>query len=152
MGTTVDRVLSQLGKNQGRIQQSSQPPSRVVNLIGRQVRETQEQELGRRREFEEIVRNRVGSELAAMVLKLWQTLSGRAMGVTKTPLLDVDDEMAMLTWDMKEHHLDIEVNRSGNIEFFYKNRRTGEFWNRDLHYRSGMPEPVVRVFDRLRVD
>jgi hypothetical protein len=37
----------------------------------------------------------------------------------------------MYTWSKTEHYLECEIFGNGAIEFFYKNRKTGEVWGED---------------------
>jgi hypothetical protein len=37
----------------------------------------------------------------------------------------------MLTWSREEHYLECEIFGSGAVEFFYRNRQTGQVWGED---------------------
>ena len=134
------------------VQRPAQPPSIILARYRQKEEEAREREIIRRNVFEQAVKKNTTPEFAAIILRVWKNVSGRAKGVTKAPLLDLMDDGVMLTWDKREHHLDIEVYPNGAIEIFYKNRGTGEFWNLDQESRSIIPEFVMRRFDALRVD
>jgi hypothetical protein len=38
----------------------------------------------------------------------------------------------MYTWNRDEHYLECEIFEQGEIEFFYRNRNTGETWGEDM--------------------
>lgn len=44
------------------------------------------------------------------------------------------DNMVQLAWDHKDDFLSIDVYENGNMELFYKNRKTGELWDEDMEY------------------
>jgi hypothetical protein len=38
----------------------------------------------------------------------------------------------MYTWNKDDHYLECEIFEEGEIEFFYRNRNTGETWGEDV--------------------
>lgn len=54
------------------------------------------------------------------------------------------------TWSKSEHYLECEIFGSGEIEFFYRNRNTGEVWGEDYHINDhGFPDSV---YDEILLD
>ncbi len=46
-------------------------------------------------------------------------------------------------WDTSEHHLELEVFPSGDVEMFYRNRTSGELW--EYEYVVGEPLPAAAL-------
>ncbi|WP_341734808.1 hypothetical protein [Microcoleus sp. EPA2] len=66
---------------------------------------------------------------------VWETL--KIFFETKGLCLEVPDacpgskDNFMYTWSKSEHYLECEIFGTGEIEFFYRNRNTGEVWGED---------------------
>jgi hypothetical protein len=43
-----------------------------------------------------------------------------------------DDSCLMFVWSKGEHYLECEIFESGEVEFFYRNRRTRATWGEDM--------------------
>jgi len=58
----------------------------------------------------------------------------------------------MFIWDKDEHYLECEIFNSGVIEFFYRNRDSGEDWGWDLNYsvvKPGFNNHSDELIDKL---
>jgi hypothetical protein len=51
----------------------------------------------------------------------------------------------MYTWSKSEHYLECEIFATGEIEFFYRNRNTGEVWGEDTTLEQGFS---TDIFDK----
>ncbi|MEG4084623.1 hypothetical protein [Microcoleus sp. POL10_C6] len=49
----------------------------------------------------------------------------------------------MYTWSKSEHYLECEIFGSGEIEFFYRNRNTGEVWGEDTTLEQGFSANIL---------
>ena len=49
------------------------------------------------------------------------------------------DGVMFYSWDMGQHHLELEIIPDKDAEFFYHDRETGHLWGED--YRIGSPLP-----------
>jgi hypothetical protein len=48
----------------------------------------------------------------------------------------------MYTWSKAEHYLECEIFGLGAIEFFYRNRKTGENWGKDTTLEEGFSKDI----------
>lgn len=56
------------------------------------------------------------------------------------------DGVMFYSWDKGEHHLEAEIFPDRDVEFFYRNRRTGELWGEDYAGRrvpDGLTEKLL---------
>lgn len=49
----------------------------------------------------------------------------------------------MYTWSESEHYLECEIFATGEIEFFYRNRKTGEVWGEDTTLEQGFSTDIL---------
>jgi hypothetical protein len=49
----------------------------------------------------------------------------------------------MYTWSESEHYLECEIFATGEIEFFYRNRNTGEVWGEDTTLEQGFSTDIL---------
>ncbi|MEG4582984.1 hypothetical protein QUA71_25715 [Microcoleus sp. MON1_C5] len=49
----------------------------------------------------------------------------------------------MYTWSKSEHYLECEIFGTGEIEFFYRNRNTGEVWGEDTTLEQGFSTDIL---------
>ncbi|WP_293156983.1 MULTISPECIES: hypothetical protein [unclassified Microcoleus] len=49
----------------------------------------------------------------------------------------------MYTWSESEHYLECEIFATGEIEFFYRNRQTGEVWGEDTTLEQGFSADIL---------
>ena len=49
----------------------------------------------------------------------------------------------MYTWSKSEHYLECEIFGTGEIEFFYRNRNTGEVWGDDTTLEQGFSGDIL---------
>ena len=49
----------------------------------------------------------------------------------------------MYTWSKSEHYLECEIFGAGEIEFFYRNRNTGEVWGEDTTLDQGFSGDIL---------
>ncbi|WP_293330940.1 hypothetical protein [Microcoleus sp. CAWBG58] len=49
----------------------------------------------------------------------------------------------MYTWSESEHYLECEIFGTGEIEFFYRNRKTGEVWGEDTTLEQGFSTDIL---------
>jgi hypothetical protein len=49
----------------------------------------------------------------------------------------------MYSWSKAEHYLECEISGSGEIEFFYRNRKTGEDWGKDITLEQGFSTDIL---------
>lgn len=49
----------------------------------------------------------------------------------------------MYTWSKSEHYLECEIFGTGEIEFFYRNRNTGEVWGEDTTLDQGFSGDIL---------
>jgi hypothetical protein len=47
------------------------------------------------------------------------------------------------TWSKAEHYLECEIFGSGEIEFFYRNRTTGENWGKETTLEQGFSKDIL---------
>lgn len=53
----------------------------------------------------------------------------------------------MFTWSRKEYYFECEIFGSGEVEFFYRNRQTGQNWGEDTNLEklvSAIPPNIVK--------
>lgn len=73
--------------------------------------------------------------------RAWREL--RAATSARLPVPDAcpgPDGELLFTWDLDEHHLEVEIYPSGQAEAFYRNRASGELWER--RYDIDLPVPL----------
>jgi hypothetical protein len=58
----------------------------------------------------------------------------------------------MYTWTKTEHYLECEIFGSGEIEFFYRNRKTGEDWGKDTTLEEGFSKDVLHYLTLFAED
>lgn len=49
----------------------------------------------------------------------------------------------MYTWSKAEHYLECEIFGTGEIEFFYRNRKTGQVWGEDTTIDQGFSTDIL---------
>ncbi len=90
------------------------------------------------------------SELSASVADVsWQTWQRLSLHFFEQGLcLEVPDACPgqnnnfMYTWSKTEHYLECEIFDTGAVEFFYRNRKTGEVWGEDTTLEHGFSTAV----------
>lgn len=113
----IQRLLKSLSEEYNRRQQN------LLKYLNDLSLETQSEEC----EFTYVV-----IEMAGQV---WKKL--RAYFYTKERFLEIPDacpgnnDNFMFTWSRKEHYFECEIFGSGEVEFFYRNRQTGQNWGED---------------------
>jgi hypothetical protein len=50
----------------------------------------------------------------------------------------------MYTWSFEQHYLECEFFDSGEVEFFYRNRSTGETWGEDTSLSQTLSREIVQ--------
>lgn len=78
---------------------------------------------------------------------VWEALKSRfeAQGLC----LEVPDacpgsrDNFMYTWSKSEHYLECEIFATGEVEFFYRNRNTGEVWGEDTTLEQGFSADIL---------
>jgi hypothetical protein len=50
----------------------------------------------------------------------------------------------MYTWSKAEHYLECEIFGNGSVEFFYRNRKSGEVWGEDTTLEHGFSTAVLK--------
>jgi hypothetical protein len=58
----------------------------------------------------------------------------------------------MYTWTKMEHYLECEIFGSGEIEFFYRNRKTGENWGKDTTLEEGFSKDILHYLTLFAQD
>ena len=103
------------------------------------------QEKNREIKFITAIDNLLMNNTAGLVKYIWDRLKGNVPGVIglRVPVLDVLNEGAMLTWDQGNYHLDAEIFPGQSVEFFFRNRQTGEVWNREFDIVAKLPEDFL---------
>lgn len=88
-----------------------------------------------------------------LVKYIWYRLKNNIPGVIglRVPVLDILDNGVMLTWDHGNYHLDAEVYLDEPIEFFFRNRQTGEIWNREFAATEKLPEDFLFYLSYFRL-
>jgi hypothetical protein len=56
------------------------------------------------------------------------------------------DRGLLMTWDAVAHHLELEIGPTGRYEWFYRNRRTGEFTGGENYPYTVMPLELLVLF------
>lgn len=78
---------------------------------------------------------------------VWETL--KTQFVVKGLYLEVPDacpgsrDNFMYTWSRSEHYLECEIFATGEVEFFYRNRSTGEVWGEDTTLEQGFSTDIL---------
>ncbi len=49
----------------------------------------------------------------------------------------------MFTWSKSEHYLECEIFGNGEIEFFYRNRKSGKVWGEDTTLEQGFSASIL---------
>jgi hypothetical protein len=49
----------------------------------------------------------------------------------------------MYTWSKAEHYLECEIFATGEVEFFYRNRKTGVVWGEDTTLEQGFSSTIL---------
>ena len=81
--------------------------------------------------------------------RVWEDL--RKYFLSKGLCLEVPDacpgdtDNFMYTWSRAEHYLECEIFGSGEVEFFYRNRNSGEVWGEDATLEQGFS---TTIFDK----
>ena len=60
--------------------------------------------------------------------QLWLILWEQNMNLPLPSACTGPDGQIMYSWDKNEHHFEVEILPNKPMEFFYKNRLTGELW------------------------
>lgn len=91
-----------------------------------------------------------GSEFSKQVIdiawEVWKIL--RSYFMAKGLCLKVPDacpgqrDNFMYTWSEGEHYLECEIFGSGEIEFFYRNRKTAQVWGEDTTLKQGFSNAI----------
>jgi hypothetical protein len=75
----------------------------------------------------------ITTELAKLCEQVWFGLVATHDRPFPLPAICPGDaNNLMYTWNHGEHYLECEIFEQGEIEFFYRNRHTGETWGEDL--------------------
>ncbi len=76
-------------------------------------------------------------DMVALSWRAWNML--HAATSNKLPVPDAcpgPDGHMLYTWDLREHHLELEMYANNPAEFFYRNRLSGNLWEFDLDIRN----------------
>jgi hypothetical protein len=92
------------------------------------------------------------SQFAVAVLEsAWKTWNSLSLYFARENLcLEVPDACPgqnddfMYTWSKAEHYLECEIFGDGAIEFFYRNRKSGEVWGGDTTLEQGFSASILR--------
>lgn len=113
----------------------------------------------------DLLKNEVKNDIAAgfteQVLDLsysvWENLK-KIFKETKGLALEVPSacpgskDNFMYTWSKAQHYLECEIFGSGEIEFFYRNRTTGENWGKDTTLEQGFSIDILRYLTMFTED
>lgn len=78
---------------------------------------------------------------------VWKAL--KSLFEAKGECLEVPDacpgskDNFMYTWSESQHYLECEIFATGEIEFFYRNRNTGEVWGEDTTLEQGFSTDIL---------
>lgn len=81
-------------------------------------------------------------------------LAQRVLKLTQQPLLadlqipdaSYREGYFLFFWDKGKHHFEIEISPDNTVDFFYRNRLTGELWNQE---QSSAVEFNSAILDKL---
>jgi hypothetical protein len=79
--------------------------------------------------------------------QVWQALSSRFLECDLC--LEVPDacpghsDNLMYTWSKSEHYLECEIFGNRAVEFFYRNRKSGEVWGEDTTLEHGFSTAIL---------
>lgn len=87
----------------------------------------------------------ISRETAALSRKAWQQLWEESMYKLPVPAAcSGPDGQMFYSWDKGDHHLELEIIPGEQGEFFYQNRKTGDFFGEDFTIGSQLPTEVLR--------
>jgi hypothetical protein len=90
--------------------------------------------------------------LVPLIQSVWDKIKGNIPGVVRVPYFDLmASGGALLTWDTRIHHLDVEIHPDTTLDFFYLNRDTGEAWDVEGTLDERLPERVLLRLNLFRV-
>jgi len=72
-------------------------------------------------------------------------LSKEFYGISYPDVAIGPDNMIQLCWDYKDNFLSVDLYENGDMELFYKNRKTGELWGEDIKYGDDLK--TVKYFN-----
>jgi hypothetical protein len=80
-------------------------------------------------------------------LQVWRELSRRfsegGLCLEAPDACPGQSDNFMYTWSKAEHYLECEIFGHGAVEFFYRNRRSGEVWGEDTTLEHGFSTDVL---------
>jgi hypothetical protein len=86
----------------------------------------------------------VPTATADVAWRTWNQLKTQAAGPLLVPDASGGPNGGLLFfWDQGEHHLELEFLADGEVEFFYRNRRTGTLWGADHHNGQPFAEEIL---------
>lgn len=81
---------------------------------------------------------------AIVAEQLWQLVSKESQYRLPVPAACTGSDGEMFyAWDRGRHHLEAEIIPGQDVEFFYRDRETGQFWAEDYRPGDKLPSLVV---------
>lgn len=91
----------------------------------------------------------ISSETAGWAWSTWKRLDTTLSHCLPVPDVSYGpDGQFLFIWDKEEHHLELEIEPSGEGYFFYRNRTTGKLWDSAYTVSSDLTEEII---EKLRV-
>lgn len=73
--------------------------------------------------------------------KVWYSLLNRSGHLLPIPAASAGpDGQVFYSWDKGRHHLEVEILPGEEIEYFYRDRETGEYWGDDVKAADHIPD------------
>jgi GNAT superfamily N-acetyltransferase len=86
----------------------------------------------------------ISKETAALAAELWHLISQTSEWKIPVPAAAAGpDGKVFYAWNTKRHHLEAEIIPGQHIEFFYRDRETGECWGEDYEPGSALPPQII---------
>jgi hypothetical protein len=93
----------------------------------------------------------VDSTVATLALGTWRKISSKVPGALAVPEVSItENRHVILSWLTGNVLLDAEFAPDAPIEFFRRDRATGEVWGVDLEPGQDLPEELLRKFNEHR--
>ena len=90
----------------------------------------------------------ISQQTAQLALQVFLAMRNLTGGELPVPSASAGpDGMVFYNWDRGRHHLDVEIRPSHSVDYFYRDRVTGQTWIEEY----ATADPPRRVKDCLRL-